>query len=136
MFIALLGTTLLLAIVVCFILTLFFRKLLDRILHRLIGEEISVAWSRYLLFALYVVGISGGVRVWQLDRYITPQGENKQIIELTNDRWFLEIYQTIIGTLQSVAWMLLVFFMVALVVFVIVKAGEMKRQQKFPESRT
>jgi len=127
MFIALLAAVLILSAVVCFAVTLLFRKQVDRILQRLVGEEIYTAWSKYLLFAVYVVGISGGVRVWELDRYITPL-KDQQVIELTPERWFLEIFRTIIGTLQSVAWVLLLFFLVALVALMIVKGREMKRR--------
>ncbi|MED5415647.1 MAG: hypothetical protein VYC64_11885 [Candidatus Latescibacterota bacterium] len=36
----------------------------------------------------------------------------------------LEVYRTLIGTLQSVAWMLLVFFVFALIAYVIVRVSE------------
>jgi hypothetical protein len=126
MFILLLAVTFAVSVIVCIILARVFRKPLDRILNRLLGEDIYVAWTRYLLFALYVVGISGGVRVWDLERYITPAKTGEAILELNSDRWILEIYRTVIGTLQSVAWMLLVFFLVALLAFVVVKGREMK----------
>jgi hypothetical protein len=35
------------------------------------------------------------------------------------DRWVLEVYRPVIGTLQSVAWMLLVFFLLALLAYVV-----------------
>ena len=133
MFIALLAIVLVLSAIVCFAVTLVFRKQIDRILQRLVGEDIYTAWSKYLLFAVYVVGISGGVRVWELDRYITPV-KDQQIIELTSDRWFLEIFRTVIGTLQSVAWVLLLFFLVALIALMLVKGREMKRQNRMEES--
>jgi hypothetical protein len=133
MFIALLAIVLVLSAIVCFAVTLVFRKQVDRILQRLVGEDIYTAWSKYLLFAVYVVGISGGVRVWELDRYITP-AKDQQIIELTSDRWFLEIFRTVIGTLQSVAWVLLLFFLVALIALMLVKGREMKRQNRMEES--
>jgi hypothetical protein len=127
MFILLLSVTFVVSVIVCIILARVFRKPLDKILNRLLGEDIYVAWTRYLLFALYVVGISGGVRVWDLERYITPVKAGEQILELTSDRWILEIYRTVIGTLQSVAWMLLIFFLIALLAFVVVKGREMKQ---------
>ena len=126
MFILLLAVTFVVSVIACIVLARVFRKPLDRILNRLLGEDIYLAWTRYLLFALYVVGISGGVRVWDLERYITPAKAGEAILELNSDRWILEIYRTIIGTLQSVAWMLLVFFLVALLAFVVVKGREMK----------
>lgn len=131
MFIALLLAVLVLSAIVCFAVTLVFRKQVDRILQRLVGEDIYTAWSKYLLFAVYVVGISGGVRVWELDRYITPL-KDQQVIELTQERWFLEIFRTVIGTLQSVAWVLLLFFMVALIALMLVKGREMKRKMEEP----
>jgi hypothetical protein len=73
-----------------------------------------------------VVGISGGVRIWELEKYITPRGKDDPPIILNGDRWVLEVYRTVIETLQSVAWMLLVFFVVALVAFVIVRVFELR----------
>lgn len=130
MFLLLLLVSFIIAVTVCFVIARVFRKPVVSILQRLISEEVYTAWSKYLTFATYVVGISGGVRVWDLEKYITPNKEGEKILELTQDRWMLEIYWTIIGTLQSIAWMLLVFFLFALVAYVIVKGQEIKRQPK------
>lgn len=128
MFIALLVVSFAVAFVVCVIIAKIFRPPVDKILQRLVAEEIYLAWSKYILFALYVVGISGGVRVWDLERYITPRAQDNAILELTLERWVLEIYRTIIGTLQSIAWMLLVFFIFALIAYVIMKGIEMRKR--------
>lgn len=130
MFLMLLGITFVASILTCFVLSRVFKKPVDQILKRLINEEISLAWARYLSFAIFVTGISGGVRVWDLERYAFPQGDDKPMIELTGERLTLELYRTIIGTLQSVAWMLLVFFVVALIAFVIVKGRELRHEHK------
>lgn len=127
MFIVLLVVTFAIAIFVSYILVRLFRKPLDSILQRIVAEEISAAWLKYLKFAIYVVGVSGGVRVWDLEKYITPRPEETDIIMLNAERWVLEVYRTGIGTLQSVAWMLLVFFVFALIAYVIVRGMEMKR---------
>lgn len=128
MFLLLLLISFVIAVAVCFVIARVFRRPIVSILQRLISEEVYTAWNKYLTFAMYVVGISGGVRVWDLEKYITPRKEGEKILELTQDRWMLEIYSTIIGTLQSIAWMLLVFFLFALIAYVIVKGQEMKRQ--------
>ena len=130
MFLLLLLVSFLISVLVCMILAAVFRKPLTGILQRLIPEEIHASWTKYLLFALYVVGISGGVRVWDLQKYITPRTDAGTVVELTRDRWVLEVYSSIIGTLQSVAWMLLVFFLFALIAYVIVKGQESRRQGK------
>ncbi len=94
----------------------------------------SSAWRKYITFAIYVTGVSGGVRIWDLEQYITSrvapapllEGMEKtvRVVELTTERWVLEVYRTLIGTLQSVAWMLLVFFVFALIAYVIVRVSE------------
>ncbi|HLA68885.1 MAG TPA: hypothetical protein VJN65_04205 [Bacteroidota bacterium] len=129
MFILLLAANLILAFLVCAIVVRIFRTPLDKILQRLVGEDIYGTWTKYMIFAIYVVGISGGVRIWDLEKYITP-GKDGAILELTSDRWILEIYGTVIGTLQSNAWMLLIFFLFALIAFVIVKGREIKKHSK------
>lgn len=131
MFIVLLGVTFVISVTVCFIVVNIFNKPLRSILNRLIEETISGAWLKYLKFAIYVVGISSGVRIWQLEKYITPAAkEGSQIIALNADRWILEVYRTIIGTLQGIAWLLLVFFVFALIAYVIVRAIEFKKGLK------
>ena len=124
MFITLLVVTFMIAFAVSFIVTVIFKKPLNAILERIVDDEIGRAWSRYLTFAIYVVGISTGVRVWDLEKYITPQKEDTEIIALNLDRWILEVYRTIIGTLQGIAWMLLVFFVFSLIAYVIVRIFE------------
>ncbi|MGE0358103.1 MAG: hypothetical protein AB7P08_14460 [Burkholderiales bacterium] len=129
MFLTLLAVTFVIALVVSFIVARMFATPLDKILKRIIADEISAAWLKYLKFAIYVVGISSGVRISELEKYITPQrwGKEDRIIELINDRWILEVYRAVIETLQGIAWMLLVFFVFALIAYVIVRIFELKR---------
>ncbi len=130
MFITLLIITFVIAFAVSTIVVGLFRKPLNGVLSRIIADDISRAWSRYLMFAIYVTGISSGVRIWDLEKYITqPQWEGAEIVKLTGQRWVLEVYRTIISTLQGIAWMLLVFFVFALVAYVIVRVFELKRQK-------
>jgi hypothetical protein len=53
--------------------------------------------------------------------------DKAQIIALTSERWVLEVYRTVIQTLQGIAWMLLAFFAVALLAYVVVRLSELKR---------
>lgn len=130
MFITLLGVNLVLAFVVSLIVATIFRAPINKILQRLVTEDIYIAWAKYLTFAIYVVGISGGVRFWDLEKYITPLTQGGPVVVLTQERWVLELYRTIIGTLQSITWMLLLFFIFALVAYVIVKGLELRKQSK------
>ncbi len=130
MFPTLLLVTFVVALAVSIVMALVFAKPIKGTLDRIIADEISAAWFRYLNFAILVVGVSAGVRIYALERYITPLPGDKdaKIIELTADRWLLELYRTVIETLQGIAWLLLVFFGFALVAYVIVRSGELKRQ--------
>lgn len=132
MFITLLAVTFAVAVLVSFIVVRMFAQPIKGILDRIITDDIGAAWLKYLKFAIYVVGISKGVRVWELERYISPglQHEKAQILELTRDRWVLELYRTIIETLQGIAWMLLVFFVFALIAYVIVRVFESRQKSK------
>ncbi len=129
MFITLLVVTFGISFVVSSVIVLIFGRPIDKILARIISDEISKAWLKYLKFAIYVTGISSGVRIWELEKYITkPSYEGSEIVQLNPERWVLEVYRTIIGTLSGIAWMLLVFFVFALVAYVIVRAFELKRK--------
>jgi ABC-type transport system involved in multi-copper enzyme maturation permease subunit len=135
MFFSLLLVTFLLAFIVAFIVVRLFDKPVGLILQRIIGDEISAAWNKYIKFAAFVVAISGGVRIYELERYITPQsaprtpdGEAVPLM-LNAERWTLEIYRTVIETLQSVAWMYLVVFVVALIAYVIVRGFELRHKK-------
>lgn len=127
MFLTLLLVTFLIAVATSSLVASLFSRPVKKILDRLVSEELGATWKRYILFAIYVVGISGGVRVWELERYITPRTKEDVAIVLNSDRWVLEVYKTIIGTLQSVAWMLLVFFLFALLAYVVVRGFELRR---------
>lgn len=98
-----------------------FGKAMDDILRRIIGDDMSSGWSKYMRFAVYVVGISGGVRIWELERFIGPVPEGVRAPELTGERFVLELYRSVVGSLQSIAWVLLFFFLVTLVAFVFVR---------------
>lgn len=125
-FLVLLFVTLFIAVTVSVIVLAFFRKPVDKIFHRIIGEEIAVAWRKFLTFALFVVGISSGVNIRKLERFVQPESPDAVLPVLTAEYWGLEIYRTIIHTLGGLAWALLLFFVVALIAFVVVKRGEMK----------
>lgn len=125
MFITLLIVTFLIAAAVSAAVARSFATPVRRILGQIVGDDITFAWSRYLWFAILVVGISSGVRLWELERYITPMDPQRMdVLVLTRDRWVLEVYRTIIGSLQGIAWVLLVFFVFALVAYVVVRVGE------------
>ena len=126
MFFTLLFVTLVLAVAVSFGVVKAFDKPVASIFARIVQDSISLVWQKYIRFAAYVVGISGGVRIHQLERYVSAPQKDAELLVLNAERWTLEVYRTIIATLQSLAWMYLVVFLFALVAYVIVRGRELK----------
>jgi hypothetical protein len=126
MFYALLIVTLSLSITVSFIVVKTFDKPIATIFSRVIQDQISSVWQKYIRFAAYVVGISGGVRIYALERYISAPEKDTEVLFLNTERWVLEVYRTVIEALQSLAWMYLVVFIFALIAYVIVWGFELR----------
>ena len=129
MFFTLLLVTFSLAILVSFGVVKMFDKPIEAIFNRIIQEPISHVWQKYIKFAAYVVGISGGVRIYQLERYIAAPQKDTEVLVLDAQRWTLEVYRTIIETLQSLAWMYLVLFIFVLIAYVIIRGFELKNNK-------
>lgn len=136
MFLTLLLTTLGVALATAALVVFFFNNAIRQILERIIGDPVADAWRRFLVFAIFVVGVSSGVQIWKLEQYLRgepgmpgPDGRLVAPKPFTVDAasMALEIYRTIIATLQGVAWALLVFFVVALIAFAIVRRGDQRK---------
>ena len=86
-----------LAAIVSFIVVKIFNPYISAIFERIIQDKISGAWHKYIQFAAYITGISGGVNIYRIDDYIT---ENSKI-QFNLARWLLEVYRTGISALQK-----------------------------------
>jgi hypothetical protein len=128
----LLVATVSLALFTSWVVVRSFSASMAAVLKRLIDDEVRWAWLKYLKFAIYVVGVSKGVRLLELERYIAPSRLDKdtRVLELNTERWVVEVYRTVIETLQGIAWVLLVFFLVALFAYALVRAFELRRKAK------
>lgn len=126
MFLALLVVTFAVALGVSAIVAYIFSASIRRILDRIVTPDLAGAWHRYMIFALYVVGISGGVRIFSLEQYVNPVDPKAPPLVLTPERWTLEVYRTVIETLQATAWMLLVAFVFLLIAYVIARGMELR----------
>ena len=129
MFFLLLFATFAVALGVSFAVMWLFTKPIDSVLQRIIADEISAAWSKYMKFAILVVGVSSGVPVHDLERYVSATLGGREVQSASSlgfDRWIFELYRAAIEALQGIAWMLLVFFIFALIAYVIVRIGEMR----------
>ena len=130
MFVTLLLVTLLVSLGTAALVVGFFRAPIGQILDRIIGEHIAEGWKKFLVFALFVVGVSNGVQFWKLEQYLRPvpagPGGLTRPLALTAGAIALEVYRTVILVLQGLAWALLLFFTIALVAFAILRRGEIR----------
>jgi len=124
--VTLLLVTFVLSLAVALLVAFLFRKPVRAIMDRIVGDPLGSAWVRYVMLALVVVGVGGGVRPWDYEKYITPV-QDQPLPVLNSDRWVLEIYRTVIGTAQADTWMLLVFFVFALVAYVLLRGAELRQ---------
>jgi hypothetical protein len=123
-FILLLVGTFVLAFLVSAAVAWAFAKPIEIVLNRFMRSEISAATSRYLRFAMVVAGVCAGTRIRPLEEYIAaPSAADKEAIraKLTEELWALELYRSMASTLQIIVWLLLLFAILALVAWLVVR---------------
>lgn len=130
MFLIMLLVTLVVSLLTAALTARFFDQAVDRILTRIVGEELADAWHKYIQFTIVVVGVSGGVQLWELQKYIANKGDAGAPPPMTFMSWVLEIYRSMIETLQSIAWMLLLFFLCGMIALVIMRGIEQRRRDQ------
>ncbi len=129
MFITLFAVTFFTSVVVCFLVNKIFSNSIKLILSKLVDVQIAQVFARYINFALYVIGISGGVNLYSLERYLKKTDPKLPLLELNADKLFLEIYKTFIESLQSITFLLFFFFLVTLVSYVVLGALQKLKQK-------
>ena len=95
------------------------RDAVDSILRRFVADDaVRVGFEKYIRFGIVVVGIVGGTRVRALQEYIAAASWNKAALEaaLTQEVWVMEMYRTIIGTLEGLVLLLLICILLAFIV--------------------
>lgn len=77
-----------------------FSDALDGVIGGIVEPGLASAWSRYARFALFVTGMTGGLRLMELPG-ITQQGA------ATSSRALIEVFKTMAGCLTAGMWTLL-----------------------------
>lgn len=122
MFSVVLFTCLLFALAVCFAtIALLWRPLADLMANRL-SPSAAILWSRTLKFAICVIGVSLGIRVWEIERFLLPDQE------ITANIVVLEAYKTLLRTAQANLAMVVVIGL-AIGVVVLMKPREAPKDQ-------
>ena len=144
MFIALFVVSFALALTLSVIVAWISREAIDSILRRFVADyAVRAGFEKYIRFAIVAVGISTGTRVRALQEYIAAPDWNKAALTaaLTQEVWVMETYRTIVGTLEGIAWLLLVCVFAALIAPVILRMAKLEpaksgdEQQKPRESK-
>lgn len=118
MFVALFGASFLLALVLSVTIAWLSREAIDTILRRFVaGSVVRRGFEKYIRFAIVVVGISGGTQVKPLQEFISASQYNKAALQaaLTQEFWAMELYRTVMGTLEGTAGLLLICIFLALI---------------------
>lgn len=118
MFVALFGASFLLALALSVTIAWISREAIDTILRRFVADSVvRRGFEKYIRFAIVVVGISGGTRVKPLQEYISAAEYSKAALQaaLTQESWAIELYRTVMGSLQGVAGLLLICIFLALI---------------------
>jgi len=105
----------------------------EKILNRITSsDEISRAWLKFVKFAIYVAGVSGGVKLTEKDieEFLTIiERDTGRVNPFTYmymlSRIALEICMAVIGALRGIFWFLAYFFIALAIAFIIVRAIEL-----------
>jgi hypothetical protein len=129
MFLILLLVTLAVSLLTSVLCARFFDQSVERVLARIVGADLADAWHKYIVFAIVVVGVSGGVQLFELQKYVANTGDASAPPPLSSMSWILEIYRTMLESLQAIAWMLLLFFLCGMIALVVMRAMEQRGKE-------
>lgn len=131
MFFSLIIACTLLSLFVSIIAMLFFSKPIRMMVTSILPQELADAWATFMKYMIVVIGVGGGVRVYNYEKYIDTGAKDHIPTPLTNERWALELYDTLLNTLSSIGWLVFWLFAVVMIAYVILKVRE--RRKSTPE---
>lgn len=108
MFITLLLVNLGASLLICLLTVLIFRLPLTRLLEQRCSAAAAAVWVKFILFLVFVIGTTVGTRIWEIEHYADP----KAPAPISQDVLALEVYKTVISTLQVSAVLLVVLLTV------------------------
>jgi hypothetical protein len=139
MFVLLFLASFVLALALSLVIASISRDAIDSILRRFVADDaVRAGFEKYIRFGIVVAGIVGGTRVRALQEYIAASSWNKTALEaaLTQEVWVMEMYRTIVGTLEGLVLLLLICILLAFVVPAVIrmlKGEQQEAPKKSPE---
>ena len=110
----------LVSLAVCSITLLIFRGPFENLAVKALSQEFWLAWKMLIYLSVYVVSLSRGVLVDELEHFTRLAKTTKIRAEsMSKDEWTLELTKTVIESLKAIALMLLLFLAVASVILLI-----------------
>jgi hypothetical protein len=129
MFLSLFVASFFLALAISLTLAWLFTKPVEDFLHRFVVDPmICAAWSKYIRFAIVVVGVGTGTRAGAFQEYLSAPSWSKAELaaQLTQNFWALGLYRTVVSTLMGLAWLLPAFCLMTLIARMFIQRAQMK----------
>jgi len=118
MFYLLLFSSLITGILVTFITIKIFRGTIKSLIQKIIELDIYEEWLKYITFVMYIIGVSSTFKINELVKYSDSYFQ-QNIFQV--EKLVLNLVGTTINVLQSLAWILFLFYIALLVIIVIFK---------------
>ena len=142
MVIAIFLTSVVLAFGVAYGVARLARDVIEALLQRFIPQELSEAVTRYLGFAIMVVGVASGSRVRLLEDFIGAPAYNREALnaQLTQEVWVAAMYHTVVESLEGIAWLFILLAIILLAALFIIRKtkpewlADGNAQEKTPET--
>jgi hypothetical protein len=96
------------AALVAGVITLAFSPSINRVLNKLIPDEVAPAWSQFIKFALFVTSFVGGMPNAAPGRFIDRNGP--AVTLPVEGAELLMVMKSVSGALTAASWTLLIFF--------------------------
>jgi hypothetical protein len=131
MFVVLFLSTFLLALAIAVTVAWATKEPIEAILRHFFAVHLSAAFAKYFQLAIVLVGVTAGTRVRALQDYISAPEYNKQALlaQLTQEFWVMELYRTVVGTIEGILWLVFLFALLVFLVVVIIRRSKLTQLQ-------
>lgn len=87
----------------------------------LFGSDIVKSWQKIISVIIVVSSLAGGTSLYNLERYLLPASESRNVLELNSDLIALEAVRALLDGASSVISVLLVMLVISVLVVLIMK---------------
>jgi hypothetical protein len=131
MFVVLFLATFLLALAISATIAWASKEPIESILRHFVAPHLSAAFAKYFQLALVLVGVTAGTRVRALQDYISAPEYNKRdlLAQLTQEFWVMELYRTVVSTIEGILWLVFLFALIVLGVVIIIRKANLVKLQ-------